>query len=229
MEREIESLSTMEETMGIICVNSKGKIKKNVPLKTTRADSSSARSEATIEEIGKQCKKSVPIWWHAHTATLSTLSPEDRISGGLLKWIAGNDITCATGIEGYSCHVMDRSPPRLFYKKWGKKYFDKVKKSSISTPLLDLGKKWVLKKGKESNVHHLLCHDKANIVYCNGVDWNTGFAEFNVGKFHQVVITGNVDVMPIDGGFELLASPSDDALDCISIKGGNERDVLYCR
>lgn len=231
MDKEIESLSSMKEIMGIVCISKKGKLKHTVNLDSVATDSS-ARSNQSISDVGNPCNKNeVPAWWHTHDNTLSVLSADDRISGGQLKVIIGIDAVCAAGIEGYSCHLMNQNPPEIVHDRWDDKYFSKLKEMAmVNENVSDLNNSWKLVKGSEANVHHILCDGHfGKGISCRGIDWDAGFAEFEIGTFDQIITTGNVDTTAQDGGFDMLASAIHRKLDCLSIKAGNDHSVLYCR
>ena len=226
----IKSLEQRSERMGVICVDKSGKLKSTEELETVSGEDS-ARSIKSIDEIGRSCGKNRQIWWHTHPTTLSSLSAEDRLSAGNLKSWLGDDVMCAAGIEGFSCHSLDTRLPRVLAKRWGPGYFDAVKKSPVSSALFHASKRWVLKKTSESSVNHMLCSTEKGLVKCSGIDWNIGFNHFPVGIFTSVIFTGNVDVTPAPVGFDLLASPVDKKLNCLSINAGKDGSmkILYCR
>lgn len=226
---EITSLESGIEHAGILCIRPKGKVTGNHLIETI-SEKSSARSKESISDMKNPCKSGEPTWWHTHNSTLSALSFEDRVSGGLLKDNEKGDVICAVGIEGYSCHVLDLCPPGIVWKKWGPSFFERLKHSPSSTVLLDSDEKWRLKKVKESTVHHMNCSLIDGFFSCSGIDWNTGINQFPVGVYDQVVFSGNVDIMSYPTGFGILASCADDQFECISINvGKNKKKLLYCR
>jgi hypothetical protein len=230
MGEEIRSLTNRKEHMGVACIDNHGKVIESNDIKSV-ATVSSARSTLSINELGKNCKKGRSIFWHTHNATLSSMSAEDRISAGNLKVLTGNDYMCAIGIEGYSCHILDRQRPRIVSRRWDESYFNTLKKSPVANVIFDSNTKWKLEKKLESDVHHLVCTMKEGVFVCSGIDWDTGLNQFPVGAYHQVLFTGNVDVSPSVDGVDVLASSIDKKLECIAIDSGIERKIkiLYCR
>jgi hypothetical protein len=233
MDEMIKSLEARSERIGVMCVDGSGGLPRTETLETV-AGEDSARSVKSINEIGNSCKGSTQAWWHTHPTTLSSLSAEDRISAGNLKSWLGDDIMCAAGIEGFSCHSLDEKVPRVLSKRWGPGYFDRIKRSPVASVILDSGKKWDVKKSRESDASHMLCstdEKHPGIVKCSAIDWDTGFNHFPVGAFTNVIFTGSVDVTPAKDGFDLLAAPVDEKLNCVSINAGKDGGtrIMYCR
>jgi hypothetical protein len=232
MREQIASVNDRVEHIGVMCMDKIGKLTRGETLEVISGESS-ARSVKSIDEIGNACGKDGQVWWHTHPTTLSSLSAEDRISAGNLKSWLGNNLMCAAGIEGFSCHALDSRVPRVMTKRWGKDYFDELEKSPVITPVLDMDSTWHVKKTNESSASHLLCASKNGVVKCTGIDWDSGITHFPVGAFTSVIFTGNVDVTPSDGGFELLASPVDSKLECIAMNAGKTSKpltrIMYCR
>jgi hypothetical protein len=224
---EIKSLEKHLEHMGFACIDNDGKVKSNSYLE------SQSTSDGAVSSIPKTasllCKEGNPVWWHTHGSTLSALSIDDRLTAGKLKSLKDNNVVCALGIEGYSCHLLNKKPPGIFKKSWGKGYFENLKKSSIIDKSLDLSNTWGMEKTTEADAHHLSCTTNDGVVICVGVDWDTGVNHFPIGAYNQVIFTGNVDVLPIKNGFDALISPVDDKLECLSLSPGKDSKVLYCR
>jgi hypothetical protein len=225
---EIKSLMEGIEHIGLACIDNRGNLVKKEVIESVGNDGQ-ARSTKTIDEIGNKCKNNATIWWHTHVATLSSMSLEDRLTAGNLKLVSGSNIMCALGIEGFSCHDLSKTPPKIMSKKWDGTFFNKLKSSSTIVGTYDSDEKWKVRSTKEGTLDHMTCSTKDGVVICIGVDWKTGINHFPVGAFHQVIFTGNVDITPSENGFNMLASPVDEKLDCVSIKVGDDKKVLYCR
>jgi len=229
-QKLIKSLESRTERIGILCIDESGDLASTEDLETISGEDS-ARSVKSIGDIGESCKKNKQIWWHTHPTTLSSLSAEDRLSAGNLKSWLGDNIMCAAGIEGFSCHDLKTRIPSVLTKRWGPSYFETIKNSPISDVIFHSNKKWMLKKTKESSMSHVLCATQDGLVKCSGIDWDTGFNHFPVGVFTDIVVTGNVNVTPSSSGFDLLASPVDKKLDCVAVNAGTDgkTKILYCR
>ena len=227
---EINSLRELKEIMGISCVDTKGNVKKTITLKAV-ADDNSAHSVDPINKIGNKCNDDMPVWWHTHASTLSSMSSEDRLSAGNLKMVLDNNVTCAIGIEGYTCHDVSLSPPAVMTKKWDGTFLKKLEDSAILDEIIDLTDDWKFDVKKESDIHQINCiSNKENIFICTGIDWNTGFRSFPIGAFNKVVLKGDVLAMPEWEGFRLQASSIDEKLDCVTITPGSDGfRLLYCK
>ena len=229
-DAEIRSLSDGVEHINVSCVDRSGKITKTKAIDSVSNDGQ-ARSRQTLDEIGDPCGDQKSVWWHTHAATLSSMSTEDRITAGVLKVASSDDVMCAVGIEGFSCHDLYYSPPSIVTKRWDKSFFDKLKVSKIALKSMDSDDKWVMQETKESTVDHLLCSTMNNkgVVGCVGVDWKTGINHFPIGAYNQVIYSGNVDISPAENGFNVLASPVDNKFECLSLNIANTKKILYCR
>ncbi len=228
MDEEIKSLESGLEHLGVFCLDDAGNIVEKKVV-STRSTNSSAETELGIKDLGNICQNDKGIWWHTHVNTLSSMSLMDRISSGYMKVIGGDSVLCASGIEGYSCHNLNLSPPKIINKKWSDNSFKKLKLSSVSEKILDISDDWSLEEVKESNADHVNCTSKDGILFCEGVDWKSGVQQFDIGVFNQVVISGNVDIMPTSSGFMLLSSPIDKKLECMKIKVPPRTEMMYCR
>lgn len=228
LEKEAKSLSLMKEVMGVVCLSKNGKMSNEIGIDAESTDTS-ARSKASIVDIGNKCNEGEEqVWWHTHNNTLSVLSADDRLSGGDLKALLGTNLVCAAGIEGYSCHQMNKNPPRVIHNKWSDQQFERLKEKSST--ISDLNAIWKLEDKNEVDVHHILCTGThGSGVNCTGIDWETGFAEFEIGTTDQLIVTGNADISTRDGGFDIIASSIDKKLECFTIKSGQDKKILYCR
>ena len=227
-KEEIRSLEKMKELMGISCIDDRGNVFQTFHLKA-KSDGDSAYAVKTFAEIGNKCGDHSQVWWHTHVDGLSSMSMEDRLSAGNLKMVLENNLTCAIGLDGYSCHDVSKSPPDVFTVKWKNNFIGKLKDSKVIDLILDTNEKWGLDKGKESDISQVGCYTNDDgVVICTGIDWKTGFNKFPIGAYNEVYFNGAVDVEQSDGGFLLSATPHDGRFECVTIKLGGKKRVLYC-
>lgn len=228
-DEEINSLRQFKEIMGIACVDKNGTVTKNVKLRAV-SDHDSAESKDSIAEIGNKCSDDIPIWWHTHAAALSSMSSEDRLSAGNLKHVLDNDITCAIGINGYSCHDVSSSPPRVKSVDWKDTFFNKIRNSDLIGDIIDLRNDWKFDIKKESDMYQINCYTKDGVLICTGIDWDTGFKAFPIGAFNNVIMNGDIAVRPDPSGFRLQGASINKKLECMTIKPGTAGfRVLVCK